>query len=65
MENPQLKDMIINVDEEQIDKEKGKCPNKTKKAFTKPGMQVSKVDGLRVPKADGLKMLPTIMDTFH
>ena len=46
MENPQLKDMIINVDEEPIIKEKVKWPGKTKKAFTKIGMWVSKVDGL-------------------
>ena len=65
MENPQLKDMIINVDEEQIVKEKGKQPGKTKKSSTKLGMRVSKVDGLRVSKSDGLKMLATILDTLH
>ena len=46
MENPQLKNMIINVDEEPIVKAKVKRPGKTKKAFTKLGMWVSKVDGL-------------------
>ena len=65
MENPELKDMIINVDEEPLDKKEGKQPSNSKKASTKPKMRVSKVHGLRVSKAKGLKMLAAVLDTLH
>ena len=65
MENPELKDMIINVDEVLLDKKEGKKPANSKKASTKPKMRVSKVHGLRVSKVEGLKMLATVLDTLH
>ena len=55
MENPELKDMIINIDEETLDK----------KASTKLKMRVSKVHGMRVSKAEGLKMLAVVLDNLH
>ena len=65
MENPELKDMIINIDEEPLDKKEGKQPANSKKASTKPKMRVSKVHGMRVSKAEGLKMLVVVLDNLH
>ena len=65
MENLELKDMIINVDEESLDKNEGKQPTNSKRASTKPKMRVSKVHGLCVSKAEGLKMLIAVLDTLH
>ena len=65
MGNPELKDIIINVDEEMIDKKEGKQSANSKKESTKRKMRVSKVDGLRVSKVEGLKMLAVVLDTLH
>ena len=65
IENPELKDMIINIDEEPLDKKEGKQPANSKKASTKPKMRVSKVHGMHVSKAKGLKMLVVVLDNLH
>ena len=65
MENPELNDMIINIDEEPLDKKEGKKSPNSKRASTKPKMRVLKVDGMRVSKAKGLKMLVAVLDNLH
>ena len=65
MENPELKDMIINIDEEPLDKKEGKQLANSKRASTKPKMRVLKVHGMHVSKAEGLKMLATVLDNLH
>ena len=65
MENPKLKDMNINIDEEPLDKKEGKQSANSKKASTKPKMRVSKVHGMRVSKDQGLKMLVAVLDNLH
>ena len=65
MENPELKDMIINIDEEPLDKKEGKQCANSKRASTKPKMRVLKVHGMRVSKAEGLKMLAAVLDNLH
>ena len=65
MEKLELKDMIINIDEETLDKKEAKQPANSKKASTKPKMRVLKVHGMRVSKAEGLKMLATVLDNLH
>ena len=65
MENPKLKDMVINIDEEPLDKKEGKQSANSKKASTKPKMRVSKVHGMYVSKAEGLKMLATVLNNLN
>lgn len=64
MENPELKDTVISIDEEPLDKKEGKQSANSKKASTKPKMRVSKVHGMRVLKVEGLKMLVAILDNL-
>ena len=54
MENPELKDMVINIDEESLDKKEGKRSTNSKMVSTKPKMRVLKVHGMGVSKA-GIK----------
>ena len=65
MENPELKDMIINIDEEETDQGKGKSSTSSRRSSAKPRMRLSNVKGMRVSKAEGLKMLATILDTLQ
>ena len=65
MENPELKDMIINIDEEEIDQGEGKSSASNRRSSARPRMRVSKVKGMRVSKAEGLKMLAIILDTLQ
>ena len=65
MENPELKDMITNIDEEPLDKKEGKQFANSKRAFTKPKMRVSKVHRMCVSKGEGLKMLVVVLDNLH
>jgi hypothetical protein len=64
MENPELKDMIINIDEEEIDQGEGKSSASNRRSSTRPRMRVSKVKGMRVSKAEGLKMLAIVLNTL-
>ena len=64
MENPGLKDMIINIDEEEIARG-GSSSAKKGKSVDKPKARVSKVKGMRVSKVEGLKMLATILNTLQ
>ena len=57
--------MIINIDEEPLDKKEGKQSANSKRTSTKPKMRVSKVHGMRVSKAEGLKMLVVVLDHLH
>ena len=63
MENPGLKDMIINIDEEEI-AQGGSSSTKKGKSVDKPKERVSKVKGMRVSKAEGLKMLAIVLNTL-
>jgi hypothetical protein len=65
MENPKLKDMVINIDEEALDKKEGKQSTNSKKASTKPKMRVSKVNGMHVSKVEGLKMLAAVLNNLN
>ena len=65
MENPKLKDVVINIDEEPLDKKEGKQFANSKKASTKPKMRVSKVHGMRISKDEGLKMLAAILNNLN
>jgi hypothetical protein len=63
MENPGLKDMIINIDEEEIARG-GSSSARKGKSVDKPKARVSKVKGMRVSKAEGLKMLAAVLNTL-
>ena len=65
MENPELKDMVINIDEEPLDKKKGEQSANSKKASTKPKMRVSKVHGMHVSKDERLKMLAAVLNNLQ
>ena len=62
-ENPGLKDMIINIDEEEIARG-GSSSAKKGKAVDNPKARVSKIKGMRVSKAKGLKMLAAVLNTL-
>ena len=64
MENPRLKDMIINIDEEEI-AQGGSSSARKRKSSNKPKARVSKVRGMRVSKAEGLKMLDIVLNTLQ
>ena len=64
MENPGLKDMIINIDEEEIARG-GSSYARKGKLVDKPKVRVSKVKGMRVSKAEGLKMLVVVLNTLQ
>ena len=64
MENPGLKDMIINIDEEEIARG-GSSSARKGKSVDKPKARVFKVKGMRVSKAEGLKMLATVLNTLQ
>ena len=64
MENPELKDMIINIDEEEIARG-GSSSARKGKSVDKPKVRVSKVKGMRVSKAEGLKMLVGVLNTLQ
>ena len=63
MENPRLKGMIINIDEDEI--ARGSSSTKKGKSIDKPKARVSKVKGMRVSKVEGLKMLAIILNTLQ
>ena len=64
MENPGLKGMIINIDEEEIARG-GSSSAKKGKSVDKPKARVSKVKGMRVSKPEGLKMLVVVLNTLQ
>ena len=64
MENPRLKDMIINIDEEEIARG-GSSSAKKGKSVNRPKARASKVKGMRVSKAEGLKMLAVVLNTLQ
>ena len=64
MENPGLKDMIINIDEEEIARGERSSAQKGK-SVDRPKERVSKVKGMRVSKAEGLKMLEAVLNTLQ
>ena len=65
MENLELKDMVINIDEEPLEKEEGKRSTNSKRTSTKPKMRVSKVHGMHVSKVEGLKMLVVVLNNLN
>ena len=65
MENPELKDMIINIDEEEIAQGEGSSSARNRRSSDKPRARVSKVRGMRVSKAEGLKMLVVVLNTLQ
>lgn len=65
MENPELKDMAINIDEEPLEKKEGKRSANSKRTSAKPKMRVSKVHGMRVSKDEGLKMLVVVLNNLN
>ena len=65
MENPELKDMIINIDEEEIAQGGGSSSAHKGKLVDKPKARESKVKGMRVSKAEGLKMLAVVLNTLQ
>ena len=64
MENLELKDMVINIDEDPLDNKEGKQSANSKKESTKPKMRVSKVHGMCVSKAEGLKMIAAVLNNL-
>ena len=64
MEKPELKDMIINIDEEEIAQGEGRSSARKRKPSKKPKGRVSKVRGMRVSRAEGLKMLVVVLNTL-
>ena len=65
MENPKLKDLIINIDEEEIAQGEGNLSASNRRSSARPRARVSKVKGMRVSKAEGLKMLAAVLDTLQ
>lgn len=64
MENLELKDMIINIDEEEIARG-GSSSARKGKSVDKPKVRVSKVKEMRVSKAEGLKMSAVVLNTLQ
>ena len=57
MDNPQLKDLVINVDENTPPKGKEKAQTKPRNTTARPKSQVS--------KAEGLKILSSVINSLH
>ena len=57
--------MIINIDEEPLDKKEGKQSANSKRESTKSKMRVLKVHGMRASKDEGLKMLVAVLENLH
>ena len=57
MENPRLKDLVINVDEDSPPKDKGTLRTKPRNTTARPKARVSKVEGL--------KLLASVLDSLH
>ena len=64
MENPELKDIIINIDEEEVAQGEGNSSASNRRSSARPGARISKVRGMRVSKAEGLKMLADVLNTL-
>ena len=64
MENPGLKDMVINIDEEEIARG-GSLFAQKGKSVDRPKARVSKVKGMKVSNVEGLKMLAAVLNTLQ